>query len=63
MATKTATYVGRSPAVEIEHPPGRWVTVRHGESIDLPATLADGLAPSQFEVKAKPAKKTAPEES
>lgn len=44
MALKRVRYIGRSTAREIEHPPGRWVTVEKGGTIDLPSRLAESLA-------------------
>ena len=38
-------YVGRLDAVEVEHPVGATITVKHGETIGLPARLA-GRPPS-----------------
>ena len=32
MALKRVKLVGRSAAREIEHPPGRWIEVRNGET-------------------------------
>lgn len=44
MALKRVRYVGRSTAREIEHPPGRWVAVEKGATVDLPTRLAESLA-------------------
>lgn len=44
MALKRVKLVGRSAAREIEHPPGRWIEVRNGETVDLPTRLAESLA-------------------
>ncbi len=45
MALKRVRNVSRrGGAREIEHPPGRWVTVEHGGHIDLPTGLAASLA-------------------
>jgi len=44
VALRRVRYVGRSTAREIEHPPGRWVTVVNGETVDLPTRLAESLA-------------------
>lgn len=45
MALKRLKNVHRSGgAREIEHPPGRWITVEHGGWVDLPTSLADSLA-------------------
>lgn len=44
MALKRVRYIGRSSGREIEHPPGRWVQVRNGETVDLPTRLAESLA-------------------
>ena len=41
---KRIKYVGRSTGREIEHPPGRWIEVLRGETVDLPARLADSYA-------------------
>lgn len=30
-------------AREIEHPPGRWLVVEHGGTVDLPSSLAESL--------------------
>lgn len=54
----------RGGAREIEHPPGRWVTVEHGATVDLPTSLADALAeqPDNWEiVSTKPAAAAAEE--
>lgn len=34
----------RHGAREIEHPPGRWITVEYGGHVDLPTGLAASLA-------------------
>lgn len=44
MALKRVRYIGKSTGREIEHPPGRWVTVEKGETVDLPTRLAESLA-------------------
>jgi len=45
VALKRVRNVHRTGAArEIEHPPGRWVTVEHGGTIDLPTSLAESLA-------------------
>lgn len=45
MALKRVRNVSRrGGAREIEHPPGRWVTVEHGGHVDLPTGLAESLA-------------------
>lgn len=37
---KQVRYVGPQRAVQIEHPPGRYVTVANGESVEMPDRLA-----------------------
>lgn len=44
MALKRIKYVGRSTGREIEHPPGRWIEVPNGGTVDLPTRLAESLA-------------------
>jgi hypothetical protein len=44
MALKRVKYVGRSTGREIEHPPGRWIEVPNGGTVDLPTRLAESLA-------------------
>lgn len=45
VALKRVKNVHRSGgAREIEHPPGRWVTVEHDRTVDLPSSLAESLA-------------------
>ena len=44
MALKRIKYVGRSTGREIEHPPGRWIEVPKGGTVDLPTRLAESLA-------------------
>mgnify|MGYP005615595643 FL=1 len=41
---KRIKYVGRSTGREIEHPPGRWIEVANGATVDLPTRLAESLA-------------------
>ena len=41
---KRIKYVGRSTGREIEHPPGRWIEVPNGGTVDLPTRLAESLA-------------------
>lgn len=40
---RTVTYVGRYQRVEVEVAPRRWVTVRHGDPVELPDSIADRL--------------------
>lgn len=45
MALRKVKNVHRTEAArEIEHPPGRWITVEHGGTVDLPSSLAESLA-------------------
>jgi hypothetical protein len=41
---KTIRYIGHSTGQEIQHPPNRWIEVLRGETVDLPARLADSYA-------------------
>ena len=41
---KRIKYVGRSTGREIEHPPGRWIEVPNGGTVDLQTRLAESLA-------------------
>lgn len=44
MALKRIKNVHRTGAArEFQYPPGRWVTVEHGATVDVPAELADSL--------------------
>lgn len=40
---RTVTYVGRYQKVEVEVAPRRWQTVRHGEPVELPDSIAERL--------------------
>ena len=53
MALKTVKNVcRRGSAREVEHPAGRWQTVQYGDTIEVPASLAEQLAeqPDRWEI-------------
>lgn len=57
---KTVKYIGPFDAVEIEHPPARWITVANGEPTELPDAIADRLAEqADWEAQPTPKPKTA----
>ncbi len=44
MAKTVKNVCSRGSAREIEHPVGRWTTVEHGATVELPDALAESLA-------------------
>ena len=62
---KTVRYVGPFAEVEIEHTPGVWVAVEHGQTVDVSDRVASSLLdqPDNWEPasKAKPARSKKPD--